>query len=56
VIEFERKMDTGDEFDKALRPGRTVDIIWSMSSSDSLAIRHNVGRGTARLALEEAWV
>ena len=56
VIEFERKMDTGDEFDKALRPGQTVDIIWSISSSDSLAMRHNVGRGTARLALEEAGV
>jgi outer membrane protein assembly factor BamB len=56
VIEFERKMDTADGFDKALRPGQTVDIIWSMSSSDSLTIRHNLGRGTARLSLEEAGV
>jgi len=52
VIEFKRKMDTGDEFDKAFRPGQTVDIIWSMSGTDSLAIRHNAGRGTARLAFE----
>jgi outer membrane protein assembly factor BamB len=52
VIEFKRKMDTGDEFDKVLKPGQTVDIIWSMSGSDSLAIRHNAGRGTARLAFE----
>lgn len=52
VIEFKRKMDTGDEFDKVLKPGQTVDIIWSMSGSDSLSIRHNVGRGEAMLAFE----
>ncbi len=52
VIEFKRKMETGDGWDKAFKPGQTVDIIWSMSGSDSLAIRHNVGRGTARLAFE----
>jgi outer membrane protein assembly factor BamB len=56
VIEFKRKMETGDEFDKAFKPGQTVDIIWSMSGSDSLDIRHNAGRGTARLAFERPGV
>jgi len=51
VIEFRRKMDTGDQFDKSFQPGRTIDIIWSMSSSDTLSVRHDV-RGTATLALE----
>ncbi len=52
VIEFERRMDTGDRFDQAFRPGETVNIIWSISSTDSLEIRHNVGRGGGRISLE----
>jgi len=56
VIEFKRKMETGDEFDKPFKPGQTVDIIWSMSGADSLDIRHNAGRGTARLAFETSGV
>ena len=56
VIEFKRKMDTDDEFDKAFKSGQTVDIIWSMSGSDSLAIRHNAGKGMARLAFERPGV
>ena len=52
VIEFKRKMDTGDEFDKPFAPGQTVDIIWSVSSSDSPDIRHDVGRGEASLTFE----
>jgi len=51
VIEFKRKMNTGDPFDKSFQPGQKVNIIWSMSSSDSLAPRHNV-RGTSSLTFE----
>lgn len=51
VIEFKRKMNTLDPFDKSFLPGQTVIIIWSMSSSDSLAPRHNV-RGASSLTLE----
>ncbi|MDD1759049.1 MAG: PQQ-binding-like beta-propeller repeat protein [Methanothrix sp.] len=51
VIEFKRKMDTGDRFDKSFKPGQTINIIWSMSSSDVLAVRHNA-RGASMLALE----
>jgi len=52
VIEFKRKMDTGDEFDKTFAPDQTVDIIWSMSGSDSPDIRHDAGRGDASLTFE----
>ena len=51
VIEFWRMMNTSDQYDKSLQPGQIVNIIWSMSSSDSFSVRHNV-RGTAKLALE----
>jgi hypothetical protein len=51
LIEFRRMMNTSDQYDKSLQPGQTINIIWSMSSSDSLSVRHNV-RGTAKLALE----
>jgi len=51
VIEFQRKMDTGDQFDKSFKPGQTINIIWSMSASDILAVRHNV-RGASMLVLE----
>lgn len=51
VVEFKRKMNTLDPFDKSFLPGQTVNIIWSMSSSDSLAHRHNV-RGASSLTLE----
>jgi hypothetical protein len=44
-------MDTGDLFDKSFKPGQTVKIIWSISGSDALAVRHNV-RGISTLALE----
>jgi outer membrane protein assembly factor BamB len=51
VIEFWRMMNTSDQYDKSLQPGQTIDIIWSMSSSDSPSVRHNV-RGESKLALE----
>lgn len=51
VIEFKRKMNTGDQFDKAFQPGQRVNIIWSMSSSDALAVRHNA-RGESMIDLE----
>lgn len=50
VIEFKRKMDTGDRFDKAFQPGQTVNIIWSMSATDALEVRHNT-RGVSMIDL-----
>ncbi|MDF0589579.1 DOMON domain-containing protein [Candidatus Methanocrinis natronophilus] len=46
VIEFKRKMETGDEFDRALRSGETVNIIWGISYSDDPERRHQrAGKG-----------
>jgi hypothetical protein len=54
VIEFSRKLDTGDAYDRALSPGQTVDIIWALSSSDDPGPQHDVGRGSAQITLGQA--
>jgi len=40
VIEFKRKMDTGDEFDKAFESGQTVSMIWGVTEFDDPEERH----------------
>lgn len=52
VIEFKRRLDTGDEFDKALETGQSVSIIWAMADSKSRSTKHNVAYGEAILVLE----
>ena len=52
IIEFKRRLDTGDEFDKALSPGQRVSIIWAMADSKSRSTKHNVAYGEAILVLE----
>ncbi len=54
VIEFSRRLDTGDAYDKALSPGQTVDIIWALSSVDDPNPQHDVGRGSAQITLGAA--
>lgn len=54
VIEFKRKMNTGDEWDKILLPGQTTNFIWSMSNQDVFAIKHNVAKGKSELTFEKA--
>jgi len=51
VIEFSRKLNTGDRFDKELTPGKTVRFIWSMADSDSPTVQHNIGRGSGQFVL-----
>lgn len=53
VIEFKRKLDTGDEFDKLLEPGESVSVIWAMADLDSRKLKHNVAYGEAILPLVE---
>ena len=53
IIEFKRKMDTGDKYDKVLIPGQTLNFIWAMATSDSFNRRHNILRKRATLILEE---
>jgi hypothetical protein len=50
TIEFKRKMNTGDKFDKAFVPGQAVPIIWSLSDSSSIENKHKAdGKGVMAL-------
>ena len=51
VVEFKRKLNTGDEFDEALTPGQSVSIIWAMADSSSRYMKHNIAYGEAILVL-----
>ena len=47
VIEFKRKIDTGDKFDKVLDKG-THKIIWAFGSDDQATVKHS-GRGVGEI-------
>lgn len=51
IIEFKRKMDTGDRYDKVLIPGQTLNFIWAMATSDSFNRKHNILNRQAKLTL-----
>ena len=51
IIEFKRKLDTGDKYDATLHPGDTVKIIWAISSTDQFTHKHDIARGTAQIKL-----
>ncbi|HOK58514.1 MAG TPA: DUF2202 domain-containing protein [Methanothrix sp.] len=51
VVEFRRKLDTGDRFDKVLRPGQNVSIIWAMSGSMDPGVKHNIAYGEGMIYL-----
>jgi hypothetical protein len=53
VIEFKRKLNTGDRFDKAFTPGQKVSMIWATADTNNHDIKHNVAFGEAILALED---
>jgi hypothetical protein len=52
VIEFKRRMNTTDKFDKAFVPGQKVPIIWAMADTTSDEVKHNVAKGEGTLTLE----
>jgi hypothetical protein len=52
TIEFRRKMNTGDIYDKAFNSSQKVNVIWSMADSDSVSLKHNVGDGKGIITLE----
>jgi len=56
VIEFKRKLDTGDRFDKSMHPGETVSLIWAMADSSEQGVKHNIayGEGIIPLIQEKA--
>lgn len=51
VIEFSRKLNTGDRFDRVLVPGSTTRFIWAMADADVPATQHNIARGSGQLVL-----
>lgn len=54
VIEFKRKLNTGDKFDKAFSPGQSISMIWATADSNSHDAKHNVAFGEGILTLEGA--
>jgi hypothetical protein len=52
VIEFKRRMNTGDKFDKAFVQGQNVSIIWAMADAKDPEFKHNVAKGEGVLGLE----
>jgi len=53
VIEFKRKLDTGDRFDKALSPGQAISVIWASSQGSDASVKHDVAYGEGILILTE---
>jgi hypothetical protein len=51
VIEFKRRLDTGDRFDKVLPPGGRVSIIWAMADETDPGTKHNIAYGEGIMAL-----
>jgi len=52
VVEFKRKLNTGDRFDKAFAPGQEISMIWALADSVDFQIKHNVAKGEAILFLQ----
>jgi hypothetical protein len=51
TVEFKRRMDTEDKFDKAFTPGQNMSVIWALSRSDSVNSGHTaVGNGEIELS------
>ena len=53
TIEFKRKLNTQDQYDKVFTPGQTINFIWAMARADSFTVKHNLARGRGKLVLEE---
>ena len=51
VLEFSRKTDTGDSYDKVLIPGAEITIIWAHANSDEPNFIHNIGKGSEKIIL-----
>jgi len=52
VVEFKRRLDTRDKYDKAFTRGQTIRIIWAMADVDEFTTKHDIARGSAELTLD----
>jgi hypothetical protein len=53
IIEFKRKLNTGDKFDKAFVPGQNVSMIWAMADTDVDQQKHNIAKGEGIMELQD---
>jgi len=51
IIEFKRKLNTGDKYDKSFTKGQNINIIWALGASDSLESPH-ITRGSGSIKLD----
>ena len=51
TVEFSRKLDTGDEYDSVLKRGETAKVLWSLSYTDAIQIKHNAGKGIVEITI-----
>lgn len=52
IIEFKRRLDTGDQYDHALTEGQTVNYIWAMATTDNFDTQHNIAIGNSAFTLD----
>jgi hypothetical protein len=53
LIEAQIPLDSGDKFDKALKPGETVKVIAALGGADDFSARHAF-RGSGEIVLDKA--
>ncbi|WFN34822.1 DOMON domain-containing protein [Methanogenium sp. S4BF] len=51
VVEFSRRTDTKDPYDKVLAAGTEVTIIWAQADTDAPLFKHNTGKGSETIIL-----
>lgn len=52
IIEFKRKLNTGDQYDQALTQGQTISYIWATATIDNFDTQHNIATGNSALTLD----
>lgn len=45
IVEFSRKLDTGDEYDAQITPGEEMTIMWAVGRDDNMEIKHSSAKG-----------
>ena len=51
TVEFSRKLDTGDKYDSILAKGESAKVLWSLSYSDAIELKHNAGTGSVEIII-----
>jgi hypothetical protein len=52
VVEFVRKLSTGDKYDRVLLPGRKVKVIFAAAKSSDIRKKHDLFKGMKEITLE----